>query len=317
MIRGLEGVGEELVRLWRAGADRFPAHTSGSTGTPKDVLLPRRDVTASARATNERFGITSQSLLVSPLSADYIAGKMMIVRALLADCDLVMELPSNQPLHDIYGEIQLLPIVPSQAQHFIDHPEKLSRVRNVIIGGSAIPTDMEREISDWSTDVYATYGMTETCSHVALRRIGEEIYEAMPGITFSTDHEGRLTIHAPAYSFGTLTTNDVVELVSPTSFRYLGRADNVINSGGVKIHPEQLERILSESISETFYLTSEPHPLWGEALVLVVERGRGIFTTDALQAICEELLPPKLRPKRVVIEDRLPRTSSGKIIRRR
>ncbi len=323
MIRGMEGVGEELVRLWRAGADRFPAHTSGSTGTPKDVLLPRRDVTASARATNERFGITSQSLLVSPLSADYIAGKMMIVRALLADCDLVMELPSNQPLHEDYGEIQLLPIVPSQAQHLIDHPGKLANVKSVIIGGSAIPADMEQKIAAWPTNAYAAYGMTETCSHVALRRIGQETYKAMPGITFSTDSDGRLSIQAPAYSFGTLQTNDVVELVSPRMFRYLGRADNVINSGGIKIHPEELESILSQRIKEPFYLTSEPHPLWGEALVLVIARAgrpRSLLDCDLIaeiHSICDELLPSKLRPKRVIVRAELPHTTSGKIIRER
>lgn len=304
------------MRLWREGAEGFPARTSGSTGKPKDVWLPRQDVTASARATNERFGITKGSLLVSPLSADYIAGKMMIIRALLADCELVMERPSNHPLLEDYGEIQLLPIVPSQAQHLIEHPAKLARVKNVIIGGSAIPSDMEREIVNWGTNVYATYGMTETCSHVALRRIGEETYEAMPGITFSTDSEGRLTIHAPAYSFGVLTTNDVVELVSPREFRYLGRADNVINSGGIKIHPEELEALLSECIQQPFYLTSEPHPLWGEALVMVVESSDSTIK-DRLHDICAELLPPKQRPKRIIIKKELLRTASGKIIRRR
>ncbi len=159
--------------------------------------------------------------------------------------------------------------------------------------------------------------MTETCSHVALRRIGEEdFFTALPGISFGTDSRGCLVINAPGFSFGKITTNDCVTLLSPTCFRWLGRADNVINSGGIKVHPEELEQTLAPLLgNRAFFVTSRNSDRWGSEIVLCVE-GKG-FNQEAFFARVGELLPRKLMPKEVVEIESFKRTSSGKIIRER
>lgn len=317
---------DTFLQEWTGGKPTITAFTSGSTGAPKQISLPRPDLIFSAQATLNFFKISQNSVMVCPLSASYIAGKMMIVRAILSDSTLIFLPPSNHPLDSLdpailHGKpISLLPIVPSQLPGLIDwvssHPDV--KIQNVIIGGAPLSPQAERSLlSPLPFRPYATYGMTETCSHVALRPLSvpDAPFVAMPGVTFDIDPErGSLAISSTGYSFRRLVTNDAVTLISPTSFRWLGRIDNVINSGGVKLHPEIIERKISPAIPRPFYLTSEPSDKWGEQLLLVVEG-----TDTDLPAIldsCRALLPPSHCPKRAVALPSLPRTSSGKIIRR-
>lgn len=305
---------DSFLKQWNDSADYIIAHTSGSTGAPKEIRLLKSDMLVSARATNLFFGITAKDTLLCPLSADYIAGKMMIVRAIAADASLIFEKPSNSPLKKYYGAIKMMPVVPSQIPRI--PAERLASVENLLIGGAPLSPAQEDYVQSLGVKAYASYGMTETASHVALRRIGsEDYYNALPGISFKTDSDNCLKIVAPAFSFGSLQTNDVVELLSETRFRWLGRRDNVVISGGIKLHPELIEKKLAGILESNFYVVGVPDEKWGEKLVLCVENDLA-YSVDEMKQLLSQRFDPYEIPKEIRILDRFEYTSSGKIIRR-
>ncbi len=324
---------EDFIRQMADPSDHIVAHTSGSTGLPKDIRLLKRDMEVSALATNRRFGINNNSRLLCPLSANYIAGKMMIARAMAADCEVAFCKPSNNfwstpevasYLND--GIVDLVPVVPSQCGALPDlggdtlnsHPAR--RIRNIIIGGAAIPQTTEMALSKAAlgeTAVFATYGMTETCSHVALRSIGDNMFHAMPGISFSADERDCLKITAGDYSFRELQTNDIATVIAADRFIWRGRYDNVINSGGIKLFPEELEKKLEDVLPGRFYIKGTPDPKWGEAVTLVVERHKdnSHLSDGDIISICHECLSPLEMPKRIEWIAEISLTPNGKLKR--
>ncbi|MDE7154258.1 MAG: AMP-binding protein [Muribaculaceae bacterium] len=297
---------EEFLQQWYSDSEYIIAHTSGSTGKPKEIRLLKSDMIASADATNRFFSIGPDSRLVCPLSASYIAGKMMIVRAIRADATLEMLTPSNRL--ELHGDITLLPVVPSQIGSLVNLNGV--NVENLIVGGAPLTADMEKKLISYPSNSYATYGMTETCSHVALRKVGEPMFEALPGVSFSIDEKQRLQLELPQFSFKRLSTNDIVELHTPTSFRWLGRYDNVVNSGGIKLFPEEIERELTPFVKGDFYLCGLPHPLWGEQLVMCV-------TPDTVvdRHAMEIVIPHYRLPKQTIVLPAFQYTSTGKLRR--
>ncbi|MDE6309941.1 MAG: AMP-binding protein [Muribaculaceae bacterium] len=314
-----ENRAQQFVNEWNNGDPYILVHTSGSTGKPKEIKLLKSDMLISARATCEFFHLNSKSVLVSPLSIDYIAGKMVVVRGIEANCIVIFERPSNQPLHSIkgYEHVDLLPIVPSQAQWIIDNAHTLPDIQNVIVGGAPMSPKIESGLKSLNINAWATYGMTEACSHVALRPLGDTTFYALPHITFDTTDDNRLIINSSLMSWQQLITNDVVELISPSQFIWLGRADNVINSGGVKLHPEIIEQELAPYIPHTFYVRGIADDQLGSALQLVVEDPEGHLNTTALIESLKSsgAIHPYHIPRSVITLPTLPRTSSGKIIR--
>ena len=294
-----------------AGKDFVVAHTSGSTGTPKEIRLSKNDMATSARATNRFFGIDSGSLLHLPLSPSYIAGKMMIVRASVAGCELLAEKPSSSPLADYAGrDITLSAVVPSQIPGLLNG-KGWRKIDNLIIGGAPLSAATERKLQELGVPAYATYGMTETCSHVALRKLGSELFRALPDISFSLDERGCLAIDAPQFSFKRVVTNDLAELDGAGAFRWLGRYDNVINSGGIKIIPEAIEERIAPLMGDApFYISSRESERWGTEAVMIVEGETSPVSLaqlkDLLGVIC---------PKEIICEPKFDRTSSSKIIR--
>lgn len=295
------------------------AHTSGSTGTPKEIQLLKADMRASAEATCRYFGLTKTSRLVCPLSPTYIAGKMMVVRALVSGARLEMLRPASSPLEHWSGgyDIDLLPVVPAQVEPLLASPH-LPRVRNLLIGGAAPSPSLEKRLTEAGVTARVSYGMTETCSHVALRPAGSDIYDTLPDITVDTDNRGCLIIDIPAMSIGRIVTNDIAEVVSPTRFRWLGRFDNVINSGGIKIHPEEDERLLAPyfGIAGGFYITSRTSARWGQEAVLVIVADTGM-SDEQIMDTCRRVLPRHHAPKAVIHDPSPEFTSSGKLVRRR
>lgn len=298
---------------WLAEGPFITAHTSGSTGTPKEVRLPKADMRASARATNAFFGLGAGSVAALPLSVDYIAGKMMVVRALEGGYRLVelpvsndIVLPSDIPVVDF------MPIVPSQIASLLSKPHYSARIRNLLIGGAAPDTESCRNLCDAGYRAFISYGMTETCSHVALARADdpERIFTAMPGITFACMPDGRLAIEAPHFSFGRLVTNDIVDLLSASRFRWRGRADNVINSGGLKLHPEELEALYAPYLpGMCYYVVGRPDAEWGAAATLVIE---GDVDTEAIMNTLRSAIDHRRCPKAIETVDAIPRTTNGK-----
>ncbi|MCM1451685.1 MAG: AMP-binding protein [Clostridium sp.] len=303
---------EEFERKWADESPCIIAHTSGSTGTPKEIRLLKADMLASAKATNARFGITKESVLGIPLSCDYIAGKMMAVRAYAAGCKLKVIPPKNDFEIGV-GRIDLLSIVPSQADCLIRHPEWSNRIGAVIVGGAALSQEKWEALARTGYKAYASYGMTETCSHVALAEMGGP-FTAMPGITFGIDARGCLTINIPTMSIGQVTTNDIVDLLDERSFIWQGRYDNVINSGGIKIFPEQLEKEIAKYLNIDFYIVGIPDEKWGEATQMVAQGNESM--RPAIEEALKNSLDHKNLPKNIHFVRMLPRTANGKLLRK-
>lgn len=312
-IIGFDSAAKDFVKEWNNSSDYIEAHTSGSTGIPKPVKLKKSDMRESALATCRFFDIQKGDLLYLPLQPTYIAGKMMIVRAIMAQADLLVEQPSNRPLLSVPPRrIKLAAIVPSQIPGLIESGN-IKLIDKVIVGGAPVPAEYEEMLIGSGIEAYATYGMTETCSHVALRKLGEKVYKALPHINFSTDSRGCLVIHSDRMSFGKLVTNDIIELLDSKTFEWKGRFDNVINSGGIKLYPEIIERKLAGIIKgREFFITSRPDTKWGNRVVLCIE---GEDMIEGLQALIKTVLDKTQQPKEIVYIDRFQHTSSGKIRR--
>lgn len=317
----------DFVEEYLNDAEYVVAHTSGSTGVPKEIHLPKSDMQASARLTNEFFKLNDASLLYLCLSPDYIAGKMMMVRAIEAGARLIEEKPSNEPLggYDGSEHVSLLAVVPSQLGYLINHPEKLDLVDAVIIGGGKLSERIEYWLADKGVNAYKTYGMTETCSHVALSPVSRNRlpYTAIGDFSFSADERGCLAITAPRFMENRIVTNDMVELVDEHNFYWRGRYDNVINTGGLKVFPEEVEREIARLLPRAhFFVTSQPSEKWGEELVLALEYGslpEGVKKTgDIRPDMVEKLkktLPPYAIPRKYIAVKKFKMTDSGKIIR--
>lgn len=306
---------EVFIDQWLDDRDYVIAHTSGSTGRPKAVRLLKDDMALSARATIKFFGLHRGSKIVLPLSEDYIAGKMMVVRALLSHAHIISERPSRSPLSEkLPYQVDLVAIVPQQIRGLLSSP---CQIRNVIVGGGPISAEEERLALESRPEInwWATYGMTETCSHVALRAFGEEFFTALPGISFSLDPRGCLVINNPSASWSPVITNDIADLRDAGSFMWLGRADNVIISGGLKIHPEKVEKAFERVMGDrNFYIAGRPSEEWGSECILRIEGEPDQTLVAAIQPISKGLLPHE-RPKKIEFLPLFEYTSSGKIIR--
>lgn len=296
---------------WRDSGESVTVQTSGSTGKPKRLQLPKKLMKESALRTNAFFSIDAGSRIHSCVAFDYIGGKMTAVRAEMAGCLLTSENPSNRPaLSGSEQPIDLLSVVASQMEYLLEHRQELPEVRNYLIGGSAIPSGIRKKIAESGIRAWESYGMTETASHIAVRRVTEEEipFTPLPGIEIRQDERGCLVIRMEGWP--DVVTNDICE-ITPEGFRILGRADNVIISGGKKFHPEEAERKLSEYLDFPFYFTSKKDEKWGEAIVLICEADE----TDHVKEICEKELEHWQQPKEIRFVDRLPRTENGKIRR--
>lgn len=341
---------ERFISEWLdESVDEIEAHTSGSTGKPKAIRLSKKMMRESARRTNAYFNIDSGWLLGSCISPAYIGGKMMAVRALEASCRFFCEEPSNHP--DILPARKatdrnvLISVVPSQMWHILELGLSEAEKRRIrfLIGGSAIPADLRKRIVEGSIKAWESYGMTETSSHIALRPItsDETLFTPLPGIKLSKSPSGTLAIDL-GNSENPIITNDLVEFGSDGNFKILGRADNVIVTGGLKVIPELLEEKIRKIISKTelatnisgLMVTSRPDSKWGEAIVLNLEITPGLSgddTTlipeseilikeveDAIRDKSNDLSYSILRhefPKEIRCVRALPRTPNGKLRR--
>ncbi len=303
----------KFILEWLDDKEYIAVKTSGSTGVPKVIKLHKEHVFNSAWATTSFFGLNQGTKALLCLSSEYIAGKMMLVRALISGWNLYTTNPDKRPLANIYEDFDFTAMVPYQLYHSLDN---LHKVKKMIIGGGAVSKNMEDQIQQYATEIFATYGMTETISHVAVRALnGRErstVYTALPNVEFSQRENDCLQILAPFISDHRIDTNDVVELLSPTSFKLLGRIDNVINTGGIKVHPEIIEEKLAPLIAEPFFITSEKDEVLGERVVLVIEnRASNIQEIDKFKG-----LERYEKPKKIVFSPQFLYTETGKIRRK-
>jgi O-succinylbenzoic acid--CoA ligase len=309
-----------FLNEWFSDSDFVLAQTSGSTGEPKPIELPKTVMQKSAERTIEYFGLQKNDRLLLSLPCRYIAGKMMVVRAIVGQMNLIAVDPTTDFDFLEQEEFDFGAMVPNQVFKLLEQPsgiEKLQNIRNLLIGGSGISSAMEAQIRPLSSRVVITYGMTETASHIAIRELSgprkSDFYCCLPGISVSLSETDCLQIHLPEFT-EPLQTNDLAELQSDTSFRILGRADSVIISGGIKYSPEALEKKLEPVINGRFVISSVPDEKLGEKLVLVIE-GKPIENMVLEQRI-NALLTPFERPKVICFLEHFPTTISGKIMRK-
>ena len=304
----------EFLNQWLDESNELTAHTSGTTGKPKPISLNKEKMKLSARTTGEFFnlGPNSTALLCLPLS--FIAGKMMVVRALVLGWDLHVVAPTKDALTKYDAHYDLVALVPHQLAHCY---RALDKVETLLVGGGVLPQSLEEKLQFSSTKAFATYGMTETLTHVAARRLNGDqrnsMYLAMPQVSFGLDRRNCLIIHAPNLLDKPLVTNDIIRLIDAQSFEFLGRYDDLINSGGVKYAPEVLEKKLRQYVSGLFYISSLAHPTLGEQIVLVKDKNG---PSDLALEEGIKRLEVFEQPKFILNLDGLPMTETGKIKRK-
>lgn len=309
-----------FIDEWNNDSAYVEVKTSGSTGEPKRMLVEKRRMLNSARITCDFLGLKAGDTALLCMSTDYIAGKMMVVRAIERGLKLIEVPPSGHPL-GLSNNVQCVfaAMVPMQVYNSLQVPEekeRLMQIRHLIIGGGAIDEVMEAELRTFPNAVWSTYGMTETLSHIALRRLSgpeaSEWYVPFPTVKLSQTSDGCLVIDAPEVCAETLTTHDIVTFSPAGAFRILGRKDNVICSGGIKIQIEEVERRLKPHMRVPYIISKRKDEKFGEVVVLLTEGS----TTEA-QAICEARLPKYHQPKVYVHVAQIPLTETGKPARQK
>lgn len=310
-----------FLKEWYNELSYVVGHTSGSTGVPKEIHLHKSDMKASAAMTNAFFNIGPASDLLLCLSVGYIAGKMMVIRALEAGANLVVRRVSASPLAEEEVKADLAAMVPMQVSETLKNPlstQRLKQISCLLIGGAPLSCELEERLKSFPVRCYQTYGMTETVSHVALRALNEgKEYFALGKIRFSVDERQCLVVEAPHLQARKFVTNDVVKLRDDQHFEWLGRYDNVVNSGGIKLFPESIEARLSNWITGRFFITFLPDERLGQRLVLVIEGEKWEQAEiGKLQRKMKELLEHYAVPKEIRFISHFQETSSGKVIRR-
>ena len=271
----------EFLKDWFAETTYVKVKTSGSTGVPKIIKLKKENMVNSALATGAYFNLPEKTTALLCLSSNYIAGKMMWVRALVLGWHLDISETNSNPLLNLSKEYDFSAMVPIQVHHALPN---LSKIKKLIIGGGVVSSELMKALKNVKTRAFSTYGMTETITHIAVKKLNfysenEKInYQTLPGVSITKDDRGCLVIKAPKVSDEIVITNDLVALMDANNFQWLGRYDSIINSGGIKLIPEQLEGKLSKHITERFFISSLPDEVLGEKLILIVEAKRVSIT---------------------------------------
>lgn len=297
----------DFILDWFDNNSFITMQTSGTTGLPKMIQVDKQAMVNSALATGRFFDLDPKIQVLHCLPTQYVAGKMMLVRAFILGWELDLVAPSTNPLERGNTLYHFAAMVPLQAEHSLD---KLHRVKKLILGGAKVNQALSEQLKEVPTEIYETYGMTETITHIAAKRVGEEAFTVLPNVNISHDDRQCLVIDPYVICDEPVVTNDIVEIVNDHQFVWLGRYDNVINSGGVKLFPEQIEEKLSGCIEGRYFVKGVPDEKLGEKLVLVVEGNpyeidKKIFSN----------LGKFEKPKEILFIEKFTETPSGKVIR--
>lgn len=324
---------DEFLQQWHDDSPTLEVYTSGSTGTPKLIGVEKSRMLASARMTCDFLGLHSGDNAMLCMPVDYIAGKMMVVRAMERGMHLMCVEPSGHPMCQAnmqalglcpqggHPGIDLTAMVPLQVWNTLQVPEEKDalcrHVRHLIIGGGAIPPELEQELRALPVESWSSYGMTETLSHIALRRMGTPYYTPLPGISLAQDSDGCLIIDAPTLCRERLITNDIAEFHNDDGlhFRILGRRDNTVCSGGIKIQIEEVEAWLHSLGIRDVAVTWRPDPRLGQALVYLTTGDMNLSGLHSAQALCPIPERPDSRywlPRDIIRVSALPLTPTGK-----
>lgn len=300
-----------FILEWVNDIDFIAIQTSGTTSTPKVIRIPKASFINSAKATATFFGLDAGDSALCCLPFSFIAGKMMFVRAWVLGLKLDIIEPSSYPLEHLSEKFyDFSAMVPLQLQNSIS---KINQIKTLLVGGASVSEALALKLKGHTTTVFETFGMTETVSHIAAKNLsfGKSFFEVLPGIEVTQDERDCLVVSAPLLIPEKLTTNDVVSIVSDTTFKWLGRYDNVINSGGVKIHPERLEKELQKQLKVRFFIAALTDETLGQKVVLIIEGEVKKLELDWHQ------IDPIKRPKNIYFVPVFSETRSGKIQRQK
>ena len=300
-----------FLENWFNNDDYIELKTSGSTGKPKDIKVKKQAMINSAVATGTFFNLKPGNTALHCLPSQYIAGKMMLVRALVLGLEIdviepALHLKINPDKHYNFSAM-----VPLQIENVY---KNCNNIDTIIVGGSPVSSSLKSKLTTINTSVFETYGMTETVSHIALKKLtsSENYFKILPNVSISLDHRGCLVIDAPLLNNDKIITNDLVKIHSETTFEWLGRFDNVVNSGGVKLFPEQIEAKLQNKIQNRFFIASQPDDTLGSKLILVIESDSNILNDSVFSELSKFEKPKTIYAVKQFIE-----TASGKIQRKK
>jgi len=297
----------KFILEWLDDSASIALTTSGTTGTPKIIQLKKKAMVNSALATAAFFDLKENCKALHCLPTQYIAGKMMLVRAMVLGWDLDFVKPDTHPLDGNSTTYDFAAMVPLQVEKSLD---KLHRVKTIIIGGAKLNSALADKLKTIPTALFETYGMTETITHIAAKKVQDNAFSVLPDIQISADERNCLIIEAPRLSGEKIITNDVVEIIDGNKFVWLGRFDNVINSGGVKLFPEKIEEKLSYKIPHRFFVIGKADTTLGEKLVLVIESEPYEIENSVFEG-----LDRYEKPKEILFVSKFHETETGKIKR--
>ncbi len=346
-----------FLENWFSSEDFILVKTSGSTGNPKTIQLQKKHMVNSALATGDFFNLKENTTALLCLPVAYIAGKMMLIRAFTLGWNIDIITSNSIPLKNIFKCYDFSAMVPLQVENSI---EKLHQIKKLIVGGGVVSTNLQEKLQTITTEVYATYGMTETITHIAVKKLNQfsslrvpnprekqslseeenniyidgkaerqmspraeprGYYQTLPNTTIYKDERNCLVIKNTKVSDEVIFTNDVVNLISDKQFEWLGRFDNVINSGGIKLHPEKIEEKLADIIAQRFFVAGIWDEKLGEKLVLVIEY-QSFKVSEFQSSFIEKIknlqtLSKYEIPKEIYFIDAFVETETGKVQRKK
>lgn len=305
-------IGNFLVD-WLDHSNYIESNTSGSTGTPKTIQIQKQAMVNSAIATANYFSLKPRDKAFNCLPVDSIAGKMMLVRAMVIGLELDLVNPSKSPNFDTDKSYEFCAMIPLQLYNSLDN---VNNIMTIIIGGAPASKQLLNNIQSLSPTVYETFGMTETVSHIAVKQLNHlennnDFFKLLPNVKISQDDRKCLMVKAPKITEETLITNDIIDIIDNDTFKWLGRYDNIINSGGVKLYPESIENKLQSKIPQRLLITSIKNEEFGEKLVLIIEGKKEKIPNSIF-----DCLDKFERPKDIVFIPQFAETPSGKIHRK-
>ncbi len=306
-----------FLEEWNSETDFIIAHTSGSTGEPKKIRLSKKAMKLSAQLTGEFFDLKKSDSALLAMSVNYIAGKMMLVRAAELGLTLYCIEPKSKINFGELSDLDFAPLTPMQVKNSF---ENLNKIKTLLIGGAPLSDELRKQLLDKKINAFESYGMTETITHIGLKKISEEYFSCLNSVKIRKDERDCLVIKTP-YFKKEIITNDLVEVKDENQFKWLGRFDNVVNSGGIKLIPELIEEKLKSHIKQDFIVIGVPDSLLGEKLVLIIEDSKSASIPPTNTKGLENQLPFSILdkyeiPKIMYFIKEFPRTESGKIKRK-
>ncbi len=314
-----------FIETWFKNSEVIHSSTSGSTGKAKEIKLKKKDMLLSAGYTLDFLGIKKGESALLCLPTQFVGGKMMVIRSIKNGLNLIAVEPSSDPLKELNEVVDFVAITPHQLNNILlspDSTEKLKSIRNVIVGGSAPSNDAIKVIRDFPNNIWSTFGMTESISHFAMSRLNSEEptkYELISGdFSIEVDEDSRLILNSPFNAGERLYTNDLIEKINENSFRWKGRYDNIINSGGIKFSPEEIESKIRHLIHDEFIVSSKEDNQLGERVVLIIEgpHSKESYSDENFKSSLSSVLEKYELPKEILLLNEFPRVGNDKVDRR-